>query len=80
MQWTSADKRCGTAIHAEWCGCQYAHLTIKIDVIPCITVPGWPSSANIPCPVDILNFHVIARSTKSDLTYLWRISTTAAEV
>ncbi|CAF4533184.1 unnamed protein product, partial [Didymodactylos carnosus] len=80
MRWTSGDKRCGTAIHAEWCGSQYANLLIKIDIIPCITVQGWPTSANVACPAGTQYFHVIARSTASHLTYLWRISTTSTEV
>jgi ankyrin repeat protein len=80
FEWTSGDKRCGTTIQAEWHGEQYAFLPIKIDVVPCMTVTGWPRTANIASPLSTPQFHVIARSPKSDQTFLWRVSTSSAEV
>jgi ankyrin repeat protein len=80
FEWTSGDKRCGTAIHTEWYGTQYPCLSIKIDVVPCLTICSWPKTAKIKCPSDQSQFHVIARSPKADETYLWRISTSQAEL
>jgi ankyrin repeat protein len=80
FEWTSGDKRCGTAIHAEWYGTQYPCLTIKIDVVPCLTRFSWPKSANIQCPLEKEEFQIIARSPNIDQTYLWRISTSRAEL
>lgn len=80
FEWTSGDKRCGTAIHAEWYGTQYPCLTIKIDVVPCLTVYSWPRKARIDCPLPEAEFHIIARSPKLDQTFLWRISTSRAEL
>jgi ankyrin repeat protein len=80
FEWTSSDKRCGTAIHAEWYGSQYACLTIKIDVVPCLTVYQWPKKAKINCPLEKPEYQIIARSPKPDQTYFWRISTSRAEL
>ena len=80
FEWTSGDKRCGTAIQAEWYGRKYSHITIKIDVVPCLTINQWPRTANIPCPLKKMLCHLIARSPTEDQTYLWRISTSAAEL
>ncbi|CAF3927332.1 unnamed protein product [Rotaria sp. Silwood1] len=80
FEWTSGDKRCGTAIHAEWYGSQYACLTIKIDVVPCLTVYRWPRTAKIACPLAKPEFQIIARSPKSDQSHLWRISTSRTEL
>lgn len=80
FEWTSGNKRCGTAIQCEWYGTQYACLPIKIDVVPCLTICGWPQTANIECPLEKPKFHIIARSPKADQTYLWRISTSEAEL
>lgn len=80
FEWTSGDKRCGTAIHAEWYGNQYPYLNIKIDVVPCLTVYRWPRMAKIACPLSKPQFQIIARSPKSNQTYLWRISTSLTEL
>ena len=80
FEWTSGDKRCGTAIHAEWYGTQFPYLQIKIDVVPCLTIYSWPQSANFACPLDEPEFQTIPRSPKIDETYLWRISTSRAEL
>ncbi|CAF2743849.1 unnamed protein product [Rotaria sp. Silwood2] len=80
LEWTSGDKRCGTAIYAQWYGIQYASLKIKVDVIPCVTVHGWPRTSITVCPLAEPEFHTIARSTEPDKTYLWRISTSRAEI
>ncbi len=80
FEWTSGDKRCGTAIHAEWYGTQYACLSIKIDVVPCLTIFAWPQTAIKECPLIKPEFQVIARSPRTDQTYLWRISTSRAEL
>ncbi|CAF1168401.1 unnamed protein product [Rotaria magnacalcarata] len=80
FEWTSTDKRCGTAVQAEWYGTKYPHITIKIDVVPCLTINQWPRTANIPCPFEKARCHLIARSPNHDQTYLWRISTSTAEL
>jgi len=80
FEWTSGDKRCGTAIHAEWYGTQYAYLAIKIDVVPCLTIYSWPKTAIIKSTSETCEFHIIARSPNIDQTYLWRISTSTAEL
>ena len=80
FEWTSGDKRCGTTIQAQWYGTQYSCLSIKIDVVPCITVHSWPKTANIKCPLEKPLFQIIPRSPKADKTYLWRISTSIAEL
>jgi len=80
FEWTSGDKRCGTAVHAEWYGTQYPCLSIKIDVVPCLTIYAWPQSANMKCPLEKPQFQIIARSPTTDQTYLWRISTSQAEL
>ena len=80
FEWTSGDKRCGTAIQAEWHGAQYPCLPIKIDVVPCLRVLSWPETANVVCPMSEPEFHVIPRSPKASLTFLWRVSTSRAEL
>ncbi|CAF2612416.1 unnamed protein product [Rotaria sp. Silwood2] len=80
FEWTSGDKRCGTAIHAEWYGSRYAYLTIKIDVVPCLTVYRWPRTAKVTCPLAKPEFQIIARSPKPDQTDFWRISTSRTEL
>ncbi|CAF1045002.1 unnamed protein product [Rotaria sp. Silwood1] len=80
FEWTSGDKRCGTAIHAEWYGSQYASLTIKIDVVPCLTIYRWPCMAKVACPLAKPEFQIIARSPKPDQTDFWRISTSRSEL
>ena len=80
FEWTSGDKRCGTTVRAEWYGQQYPYISIKIDVVPCLTINGWPKTAIIKCSLTEPQFHVIPRSPKLDQTYLWRISTSLAEV
>ncbi|CAF0831043.1 unnamed protein product [Adineta steineri] len=74
FEWTSGDKRCGTAIHTEWYGIQYPYLSIKIDVVPCLTIYSWPKTANMKCPDEKSQFQIIARSPNISETYLWRIS------
>lgn len=80
FEWTSGDKRCGTAIHAQWYGSQYGCITIKIDVVPCLTVYQWPRTAKIACPLRKPEFQLIARSPDTNLSYLWRISTSRTEL
>ena len=80
FEWTSGDKRCGTAIQAEWHGTQYPCLPIKIDVVPCLQVHSWPETANVVCPMSEPEFHVIPRSPRSNQTFLWRVSTSRAEL
>ena len=81
FEWTSDDKRCGTAMHTLWYGQQYPCLTIKIDVVPCITIHSWPKSAKIDWLFpESPQFHIIPRSPTIDQTYLWRISTSKAEL
>jgi hypothetical protein len=80
FEWTSGDKRCGTAINTECYGYEYPYLNIKIDVVPCVTVDRWPGSARIPCPFEPVQCHLIARSPQADQTHLWRISTSRAEL
>lgn len=80
FEWTSDDKRCGTAIHTLWFGQRYPSLTIKIDVVPCITIHSWPKSSRISWPFpDNPQFQIIPRSPTVDQTSLWRISTSKAE-
>ena len=80
FEWTSGDKRCGTAINTEFYGCEYPYINIKIDVVPCVTVDQWPGSARIPCPFEPVQCHLIARSPQANQTHLWRISTSRAEL
>ena len=80
LEWTSGDKRCGTAIHAEWYGQHYGCLMIKIDVVPCLTMFDWPRQAKIPCPLISEEFQLIPRSPNAHQTYLWRISTSRSEM
>ena len=80
FEWTSEDKRCGTKILAEWYGVKYPFLSIKIDVVPCLTIYSWPKSSKRKCPLDKCQYQIIARSIYSNETYLWRISTSIAEL
>lgn len=80
FEWTSGDKRCGTAIHAEWYGKQYPYLSIKIDVVPCLTIYSQPKDLNKNSEWKKAEFHIIARSPNIDQTYLWRISTSKVEL
>ena len=80
FEWTSGDKRCGTAINAEYYGYEYPYINIKIDVVPCVTVDQWPRAARIACPFQPAQFHLIARSPQVEETHLWRVSTSRAGV
>lgn len=82
FEWTSNNKRCGTKIHALWYGKQYPSLTIEIDVVPCLTIHSWPKCAkfNWPFPNENPQFQLIPRSPNSNEKYLWRISTSKAEL
>ncbi|CAF0964412.1 unnamed protein product [Adineta ricciae] len=79
LEWTSDDKQCGTAIHVEWYGVQYPYLSIKIDVVPCLTIYSWPRTATFDCPLEKHQFHIIPRSPQVNESFLWRISMSQLE-